>query len=184
MTRVLLQEKKKPPEWSHKPRTFFSLVSFLLRLQLMKPSDLRIETENNASLTQLTELTATTHHETLYILHRTTQNISFTSLGLPSVARIIPYTVRRYDESVMNWSNRGLIFNTMQAFAWRNWGKPQKIPGRADCLRTDIRTRYLTNTMMWYPTQVQHSMASYMHSRMWVRTADLNATLVHDGMCT
>jgi hypothetical protein len=127
------------------------VVSFLLWLLLIKPSDLRFGTGNDASLRQVRELTATTHHETLYILHRTTQNIWFTSLGSPSIAHIILYTVRWYAESVMNWSNRGLTYNTIQAFVWRNWGKPQKIPGRADCLRTDIRTWYITNMMVWYP---------------------------------
>lgn len=56
-------------------RTFLCLVSFLLRLPLIKPSDLRFGTENHAYWRQLTELTATTHRETLYIIHRTTHNI-------------------------------------------------------------------------------------------------------------
>jgi len=37
-------------EWSHKQRTFLSLVSFLLRLPLIKPSDLRFGTGTHASL--------------------------------------------------------------------------------------------------------------------------------------
>jgi hypothetical protein len=45
----------------------------------------------------------------------------------------------------MEGSDRDLIEVTIPAFAWRDWGKPQKFSVRVASLRAEIWTRYLQN---------------------------------------